>query len=73
VKRLAAALLVAAFLVTGCGEPPAKSDSATHITNYTGSDYAETKIKLTDGRTVLCVRYIASSYGTSSCDWEHAK
>lgn len=70
-KRLAAAL-VAALLLTGCDAPQPKGDAAQQDVMTKGAEYAEITVKLSDGRSVLCLKYLGG-YGATSCDWEHAK
>jgi len=69
--RLATLAIIAALTIalTACGEPAPKSDHANSDSNWAGSDFKETIVKLKDGRSVLCV----VSYREPSCDWEHAK
>lgn len=71
-KLRALALAVSLLALAGCGAP-ALADTAPKPPNSSESDYAEITVKLSDGRSVLCLRDRHVGYGATSCDWGNAK
>lgn len=72
-KRISAvAAMVATLALVGCAEESAPNDSARTGT-VSGSNFAEVSVKLSDGRTVQCVRDVIGAGNGISCDWSNAK